>query len=393
VTVPSTLLYVEVPSFYAAVERAAAPDLRERPVIVGGSPRKRGRVQSATADALAAGVEVGMLVLDALERCPSARALRTDMKRYREAAGRLRAELRAEVERLEAAGLEAAFLDATGAERSAETIAAAIRTRLGERLGLPSQVGIASVKFLARIAAARAGSAGVLRVAAGEEARFLAPLPVSVLPGVGPKTLERLRELGAKRVCDLQALGRLELERALGNHGLHLLELSHGEDPQPVRAARAPRSLGQETTFVEPQRDVAAIGERLQRLARSLESTLRRQGLGARRVAVKVRYADHESATRTRTLDRPIGLAAEIAAVAEALLERTSIGERPVRTLGIRLAALGGGRAEDRQLDLFEAPVDAGEGEAAAEPAGTAPCAPPEAARSRGPGEPEGNAR
>lgn len=349
-----TLLFVEVPCFYAEVERALAPEQRARPVIVGGNPRKRGRVQSASSDALAAGVQLGMPMLDALERCIGARVVRTDMKRYREMAGRLRAELRAEVERLEPAGLEAAFLDATGGERAAEVVAAAVRQRLSSSLGLASRVGIASVKFLARIAAAEAGPTGVLRVPVGREAEFLAPLPVSVLPGVGPKTLGRLHELGAKCVGDLRRIEVANLERALGNHGLRLLEFASGDDQQRVRAVRAPSSLSQETTFPEPQLDLAAIAERMLRLATNLENTLRRQGLGARRVAVKLRYADHEASTRTRTLDRPVSLAREIVAVAEGLLERTNAGSRPVRTLGIRLAALGNGRSRGRQLDLFE---------------------------------------
>ncbi len=357
-----TLLFVEVPCFYAEVERAHAPELRSRPIIVGGNPRKRGRVQSASAEALAAGVTLGMSMLDALECCVEARVVRTDMKRYREMAGRMRAELRAEVEQLEPAGLEAAFLAAAGDPRSAEAIAAAVRERLSTSLGLTSRVGIASVKFLARIAAAESGLAGVLRVPVGEEADFLAPLPVGVLPGVGPKTLGRLDELGAKCVGDLQKLAALELERVLGNHGLRLLEFASGADPQPVRAVRAPSSLSQETTFSEPQLDVVAIGERMLRLATSLENALRRQGLGARRIAVKLRYADHESSTRTRTLDRPVSLARDIVEVTERLLERTSVGARPVRSLGIRLGALGNGRTDDRQLDLFEPAHPQGDG-------------------------------
>jgi len=351
---PPTLLFVEVPCFYAEVERAARPELRSRPLIVGGNPRKRGQVQSASREALACGVEVGMPMLEALERCAGARAIRTDMKRYREVAGLLRAELRAELERLEPAGLDGAFADATGASRAPEALAAAVRGRLLDTLGLPSRIGIASVKFLARIAAERAGEDGILRVPSGEEAAFLAPLPASVLPGVGPKTLASLRDLGAKTVGDLLELDRAELERALGNHGLRLRELASGEDPRPVRAVTVPSSLSQETTFDDSTVDAVAFGEALGRLAAGLETALRRQGLGARRVAVKVRYADHEASTRTRTLEQPVALAGEISAVAEVLLERTDAGSRPVRTLGIRLAALGTGGRDDRQLDLFE---------------------------------------
>ncbi len=318
---------------------------------------KRGQVQSASPEARSAGVEAGMPMLEALERCPRARVFRTDMKRYRQASGQLRALLRSEVERLEPVGLDAAFLDATGEEREAEAIADAVRARTYEELGLVVRVGVAAVKFVAQTAAAEAGEGRVLRVAPGEEARFLAPLSTAVLPGVGPKTLAALRELGAKCVGDVTRLERGELERALGNHGLRILELASGQDGQPVRAARAPRTLSQEYTFDEAQLDVGALEERLLRLAGGLENALRRQGLGARRVAVKVRYADHEATTRTRTLDRPLALAADLAEEARALLLRTHAGTRAVRTVGIHLGALDPGRREDGQLDLFESPA------------------------------------
>lgn len=350
----STLLYVEVPCFYAAIERLRDPELRARPLIVGGDPRKRGQVQSASPEALAQGVEIGMLVLDALNRCPQARTLRTDMKRYREHAGQLRAVLRSEVEQLEAVGLDAAFLDASRDPRSGEELSQALRGRVRDELGLDLRVGIAAVKFLARVAAEEAGDAAVLRVPAGSEAEFLSPLATSVLPGVGPKTVTTLRDLGAKCVGDLLKLDRGILESALGNHGLRIRELAQGQDGQPVRAARAPRTLSQEYTFDTPQLDVPVLEGRLQRLAAGLENALRRQGLGARRVAVKVRYADHEATTRTRTLKNAVVLGVDLADTAQALLARTHAGSRAVRTIGIHLGALDRGRRDDRQLDLFE---------------------------------------
>ena len=356
-----TLLFFEVASFYAEVERAAAPELHARPVIVGGHPRKQGKVQSASDEALAAGVEVGMPMLEALERCVSARAVRTDMKRYRETATRLRVELRAELERLEPAGLGGAFLDATGSGRPAEALAVSLCERVEQALGLRGRVGIASVKFLARLAAEQAGRGGVVRVPAGGEARFLADLPVSVLPGVGPRTLAPLRGLETERVGQLAALGRDVLERELGNHGLRLLEFARGEDAQRVRAVRAPRSLSQASTFELPERDLGVVEERLQSLAGGLEGAMRQQGLAARKVAIKLRFAEGDSSTRTRTLERPVAAAQDVAQAAVALLERTEVGARAVRTVGIRLAALGADPRDDAQLDLFaakSAPVD-----------------------------------
>jgi len=190
-----TLLYAEVPRFYAELERVADPALAERPVIVGGDPRKRGLVQAATLDALAQGVEVGMPVLDALERCPGARLRRTNMRAYREVAARLRAVFRRTGAPVEVAGLEAAYLDPSGGDEAAEALAGRLQREVREALRLPLRVGIASLKFVARLAAEEASEGGVRRVPLGGVREFLDPLPVQRLPGVGPHTLAALREL------------------------------------------------------------------------------------------------------------------------------------------------------------------------------------------------------
>ena len=155
------LLYATVRGFYAEVERRGDTLLRERPVIVGGNPRKRGTVQSATPDAIAAGVEIGMSMQEALQRCPTARALATDMRRYREVASQLRACFRRETARVEPAGLDAAYLDLGESEVPAEEVAERLRSRVEEELRLPLRVGIAPVKFLAKLAAEEAGSEGI----------------------------------------------------------------------------------------------------------------------------------------------------------------------------------------------------------------------------------------
>ena len=181
----TVLLYASVPGFYAEVERSRNPDLEGRPVIVGGNPRKRGTVQAATPDARAAGVVDGMPLVAALELCPSARAVRTDMKAYREVAGLLKAELRRESERIEPAGVEAAWIDVSERGEPAREIAVGLRKRVLERLRLPLDVGIAPVKFLAKLAAEMADSDGVLEVRQADVRGFLDGLPVDRLPGVG----------------------------------------------------------------------------------------------------------------------------------------------------------------------------------------------------------------
>jgi DNA polymerase-4 len=347
-----SILYAEIPSFYAAIERNDDPALGGRPVIVGGDPRKRGQVQAASPDALAQGVEVGMPMLEALERCPAARAVKTNMKRYREVSGLLRACLLRSVEALEPMSLEAAFLD-PGSAADPERVAARLQETVKQELGLLLRVGIAPVKFLAKLAAEQAALDGVHHIRPGEEAGFLAPLSLDRLPGVGPKTLSTLAECGASSVAQLLKLEPTELEGRLGNHGLRILEYARGEDAAPIRAARHPKTFSQEHTFEEPQLDRIALGERLQRLASGLEAGLAQQQLLARRIAIKVRYEDSETVTRRQTLARPVGLAAEMYRTADQLLDRTHAGSRPIRMLGMTLSGLSPASQADRQLDLF----------------------------------------
>jgi nucleotidyltransferase/DNA polymerase involved in DNA repair len=351
--VSRAILFAEVPSFYAAVARSDDPSLAGRPVIVGGDPRKRGLVQAATEEAMAAGVSVEMPVLQALKLCPRARAVRTDMARYREVSRRLFACLRRGVDRLEAFGLGAAYFDLSGAKISPEAIAKPLRDRVREELALPLRVGIGSGKFVARLAAEEAGEGGVRRIAPGEEAAFLRPLPVTRLDGVGRKTAAALAELGARAIGDVVDLGRERLEAVLGSHGLRIYACATGAGEEPVRAARHPQTLSRETTVEGESRDLGVLTPLLQELAHRLEAELRVHGLSAGRVALKVRYGDQVTTTRSQTLRSAASGAAEIHAVAVLLVGRTQAGSRAVRGLGIQLAKLIPTGEEDRQLELF----------------------------------------
>lgn len=348
------ILYAEVPGFYAEVERARDAALARRPVVVGGDPRKRGLVQAASLDALAAGVVPGMEVLAALERCPQARSVRTHMRLYREVSGQLRACLRRILPRLEPAGLGAAFLEPEAAGEAPTVLAGRLREATEKELALPLRVGIAPIKFLARLAAEEVASEGIREVTAEQVERFLRPLPVSRLPGVGPRTAATLAELGARTVGELARLDRVALEAALGNHGLAVLEAARGRGESRVRASSHPRSLSLESTLNQPERDLDLLGDQLAELARRLADSLRIDALGARRVVVKVRYLDHETTTRSRTLPRPVVAAGEIGTVAQELLLRTQAGSRPVRLLGVSLSSLVRAWRDEAQLSLFE---------------------------------------
>ena len=351
------LAYAAVPDFYAEIECSRRPALRGTPVIVGGDPRKRGVVQSASAEARAAGVACGMLVRDALRYAPKARVLRTDMRAYREVTARLRGCFRRETERVEPAEPGAAWLDLAEADAPPAQVAARLRERIAGELALPLRVGLAPLKFVTRIAAETIEGEGIFCVSSKELRGFLDPLPVSALPGVGQRTGAALAELGAVCVADLLRLGRAVLEERLGNHGLEIHGYAEGRDAARIRALPRPRSLSQECTLERPERAASSIEARIAELAEGLELALRRESLAARRVQLKVRYAGpgEEQQTRTETLKRAVASAAELCEVCGALLPRTAVQQRPVRGLGLAVMLLVlRPRRDDRQPDLFD---------------------------------------
>ncbi len=345
--------YAEVPGFYAEVERSGDPGLRDRAVVVGGDPRKGGQVQAATPEARAAGVREGMPMLEALERCPQARAVRTDMRRYREVGARLLAVLRRSCDRLEESGLGAAYFEVPAAVSDPPAMARSLLRAVRDELGLRLRVGLGPAKLLARLAAEESDAAGIRWVRMEDLESFLHPLSLERLPGVGANTAAALETAGARTVGDLVRLGPGRLESLLGNRGLDLLALAEGRDRAPVRASRHSKSLSQESTLASPQLDLGALAEQLLPLAEALEKRLALEGLASRRVTLKVRYTDQQLTTRSRTLRAGLERAADLHAVAVDLLGRTQAGERPVRLLGLVLAQLSPSAREDRQLELF----------------------------------------
>jgi DNA polymerase-4 len=349
-----SILFAEVPCFYAAVERVDDPGLVDRPVIVGGDPRKRGLVQGASQEALNAGVKLEQPVHEALRLCPEARAVRTNMKRYREASGRLFVCLRRGFDRLEPFGLGAAYLDVSGSPEAPDVIAGRLQEMVRETLGLGLRVGIASGKFLARLAAEEAGESGCQRVEMHQQADFLSALAVTRLEGVGAKTEAKLAELGAHRMGQLLEIGPDRLQEALGTHGLRIHAYAAGHDDRPVRAAGHPKSLSREATLEAPL-DLAALTDQIEGLARRLEVDLREQGLTAERVALKMRFSDRTTNSRSKTLTAPITSAADIQMIAMGLLTHMEFDSRPARGLGVQLGRLQRAEDTERQLDLFSA--------------------------------------
>ena len=345
--------HAEVPDFHVAVARHVRPELALTSLIVGGDPSKRGRVVGLTPELRALGVEEGMGVAEALTRAPTAVWVRTDMPRAREMSGHLRAAVRREIGAVETSGLAAFYFRAPSGEVEAHSLAERLVEVVAAETGLPLRVGIAPARFAAQLVAEDVGSSGVRVLAAERFDAYLTGLAVRRLAVVGPKTTSRLQELGVESVADLRALGAERLELLLGSVGRSLWLLASGEDPKPLRVRRHPTTLSREEKLAPNEASGTALDASIARLATRLERALRRDGLWAGRIAVRLTSVDGRSSTRSHSLWPPAITAADIAAAARDLLERTD-GERPaLRRVGIVLKGLEIAGAEDRQLDLF----------------------------------------
>ncbi|MSY18179.1 MAG: DNA polymerase IV, partial [Actinobacteria bacterium] len=318
-----TILHVDMDAFYVSVELRRRPELRGKPVVVGGTG-SRGVVAAASYEARRYGIHSAMPGAVARRLCPAAVFLPGDHELYSQVSRQINEIFHEATPYVEPLSLDEAFLDVTGSLRllgEGSVIAKHIRERIASQLDLTCSVGVAPNKFLAKLASVAAkpkASAsgiepglGVFEVLVGRELEFLLPLPVQALWGVGPATLERLSRLGVKTVSDLNALGEATLVSALGKaSGRHLYALSCGRDERGVETNRATKSIGHEETFARDLHDVADLHTELVRLSDGVASRLRAAGFGARTLTLKVRFAGFTTITRSTTLPSPVATAA-----------------------------------------------------------------------------------
>jgi DNA polymerase-4 len=365
-----TILHVDMDAFFASVEVLDDPSLAGKPVIVGGNG-SRGVVASCTYEARAYGVHSAMPSLRARQLCPHAVFVPGRYSRYAEVSAALHDILTSVTPLVEPIGLDEAFLDVRGAVTlfgAPAAIGALVRERVRASLRLDCAVGGGRTKMIAKLAsraakptAGRAGPApgrGVVVIAPEDERAFLEPLAVERLWGVGPATAKRLHGLGVRTVGDLAALPDAVLVRSLGRaHGLHLLGLARGDDPDPVVADRRAKSVGHEETFAQDLYEHAALGAHLDRMAESVASVLRREGRAGRTVTVKMKFSDFGLATRSHTVSFGVDTGKAIAAIGRALLDGVEL-RAGVRLLGVSVSGLQPANAgEQLRLDL-DAAVD-----------------------------------
>ena len=343
------IAHLDLDAFFAAVELHRRPELRRLPLVVGGDPDRRGVVATASYAARAFGIRSAMSCAEARRRCPDVVFVRPDIARYREWSRRVWDLVGRHSTCVEQTGIDEGYLvlDDTGADH-ARRIQQAIR----DQIRLSASLGVATCKVVAKIASDRDKPGGITVVAPGEEAAFLAPLPLRALPGVGPRTGERLGAAGLVTVGDLAALSDTALTALLpGQVGTELRDRARGIDPRRVATEPAERvSVSMEQTFDDDVTDAQILRNSIEVWADGLAARLVRDGQAARTVTIKLRYSDFQTITRAHTVPAPTAERDAIAAVGGELLGR-ALHDRPppVRLLGLGIS----GFSAHPQLALF----------------------------------------
>ena len=349
----AVIAHLDLDAFYAACELLDHPELRGVPLIVGGRPESRGVVATASYEARAFGVGSGMSSAEARRRCPKAVFVPPDHARYRERSQEVWQEVRRLCPRVEQVGIDEGYLDLSAMVQhdAARALLGALQAAVRESTGLGCSLGAGGSKTVAKIASDRRKPGGVVVVPPGQDRAFLAPLPLRLLPGVGPRAEERLRAAGCLLIGDLAALGAAELAATLpGKVGEELQRRAQGIDDRPVVVEpQEPVTISCEETFERDLVDRERMRSELELLSDRVWARLEHYNYRARTVTVKLRYPDFAIATRARTIEAPVESEAELARIAFELLDR-ALADRPAP---VRLLGVGAGKlARDVELQL-----------------------------------------
>jgi DNA polymerase IV len=339
----ATIMHLDLDAFFASVELLERPELRGLPVIVGGRG-SRSVVTAATYEARKYGVNSAMPMSIALRRCPKAVVLEPHFERYRHFSKVVMA-LCADVTPLvEQLSIDEAFLDVAGARKLMGTpweIGTALRARVYSQTGLTCSIGVATTKFIAKLASGLAKPDGLLVVPGASTLDFLHPLPISALWGVGAKTAEQLERLGLRTVGDVANTPLASLTKMVGPAaGQKLFDLSWARDPRNVTTEREEKSVGHEVTFEYDVTDSAILRRELLRMSGQVAVRLRRAGLMGRTVVLKLRYGDFTTITRSRKLDEPTDLARRIYEEVIDVYSGVERADARIRLIGVRMEQL-----------------------------------------------------
>lgn len=353
------ILHVDFDAFFASVEQRRNPQLRGRPVIVGGTSR-RGVVSAASYEAREYGVRSAMPMWEARRRCPQATVLPVDGAAYAEYSARAREILVRFTPRMDPTSIDEAYLDVTGSLRlfgGLEALLARIKREIGEELGITVSIGVAPNRLVAKMASDWEKPDGLSVVRADELPQRLRELPVEDIPGVGEVTQTKLARMGVHTMGQLARVPRTLLERHFGAHGGYLHRCALGQDDTPVGywepEEDGRKQISREETLARDTRDRAALEQRLLALSEEVARKLRGRGQRARTVTLKVKLSNFKLFTRSETLDAPTELDGEIFEVARELLGRVRFGAQSARLVGVGVSNLSDGSGPG-QLSLFE---------------------------------------
>ncbi|MFC1955688.1 DNA polymerase IV [Chloroflexota bacterium] len=349
------IMHIDLDAFFVSVEQVLNPELKDKPVVVGGKPDRRGVVAAASYEARAFGLHSGMPLVTAGRLCPQAIFIEGNFHRYRDASQKFMAILADFSPFLEPAGLDEAYLDATGFESihgSTGQMAAAIKQRVKDESGLVASIGIAGCKIAAKIASELSKPDGLLEVPEGKERPFLNPLPIAKLPGIGRKTEPSLKSLGINTIEQLAATPPNVLKSHFGVWGETLHNHANGVDDRKIEPPGEAKSISRETTFGKDTKSTTLLKATLRYLSERVGSDLRQQGKQARCIVLKLRYADFSTITRQQTLNQTSDVDQTIFEIGYKLLDKELFVEKQaVRLIGIGVSTLV---ESGRQLDMLD---------------------------------------
>jgi DNA polymerase-4 len=350
---PRTIFHLDLDAFYASVEELLDPSIAGLPILVGGSPEGRGVVSSASYAARAFGVHSAMPMAQALRLCPQAVVRGGHHKLYARYSKQVMAILDEYTPSLEPISIDEAFLDVTGCEAlygPADELAHAMQQRIRRELGLPCSIGVASNKLVAKVASALGKPHGILVVPNGQEAAFFAPLPIERLWGVGEVTAKRLSAKGLETIGQLAALPPRQMKALFGSAAEEMHRRALGIDERAVGPSGRRKSISQEHTFARDVGDLGTLRRSLLKMSEDVAAQLRKKGMCARTIVLKLRYPDFRTITRRVTLSEPTVLSSIIHGQSVKLLQKEWKAGTRVRLIGVGVTGLVGAR----QLSLFD---------------------------------------
>src|SRR5712692_6413833 len=349
---PRTILHVDIDAFYTSVHQRDDPKLRGVPVAVAGRSR-RAVVMGASYEARAFGVRSAMPLHEAVKLCPQLTVVTPDGSRYREASRLIHQIFR----RFTSPELDEGYLDVTARTRhgtsNAEEVARRIKFQVHTEVGLTASVGAATSKLVAKVASGTRKPDGLVLVPPGTEADFLAPLPIGAIPGIGPKTEDRLHAMGVRTVGELAAYETQRLVQALGVGGAVLQRMAQGRDRAPVDGSKPAKTISAETTFENDVSDRSQLDAALRELTDRVAERLKADGVRARTIYVKLKLPDFRLVSRQVSRTSPTDDVETIFRAARSALEKSHVESRPVRLIGVGLSGLEHPEP-DLQLTLFD---------------------------------------